>query len=89
MKKAEVYISGVTIRVNTHGLINVPSEKSQKTFFDSVWSMNIKGWDIQSSNVAHFVVFDFTFDVKEEDIGSIELVRKEIEKLTYKLKPIQ
>lgn len=89
MKKADVYISRITITTNTHDLLGVPSEKSQKKFFDAVWNMSIDGWEMQSSEQVHYVVFQFVFNVVDNKLDGIETVRAEIQKLTSLLKPIK
>jgi len=88
---ADVYTDSLSIRVNTHGLLGVPSEESVKDFINSVWNINITGWKLKSSEEKHYEVFEFMFEIEDDNyLKDVSLVKQEVSKLTIKhLKPNQ
>ncbi|CAL2077526.1 protein of unknown function [Tenacibaculum sp. 190524A02b] len=84
MEVADVFLNTITIRVNTHDLLGVPSDESQKEFFDAVWNEDFGEWKINSSEMTHYEVFDFSFERKEQVFDGIDTLKKRILELAIK-----
>jgi hypothetical protein len=78
--KAETYISSVSITVNTHDLLGVPSDESLASFIEYIWNYDFgRNWKLRESSKTHYEVTTFSFDVNENNMDGINNVRKVIE----------
>ena len=87
--KADVFISTISIIVNTHNLLGVPSDDSKKEFIDKVWNQEWHGWKIKSSEIVHYEVIKFDFEVENNCLEGIKTILNDIHEISELiLKPI-